>query len=183
MKSSLREVVQMYSSRSPPWKKQTPTNNPDLLETWKELYNQLVAVYPKSSALLAVGETYGVSRQTVMYHLFPAYKESQKKRPSKKWSYEKQDPVIHTKRISYKARYMAARYHIDELIRQSYQRAGQETMTIEDLAYGIHDISNIFFKPSTIKGLANQFKETRGYPLLIKIPCHEVMHYKLSKKA
>jgi DNA-binding transcriptional ArsR family regulator len=112
-----------YKARSPPKVKETPTNNPKLLEIWKNLYDELITVYPKSRALKAIGKRYGVSRQTVMYHLFPAYKEKQKIRPSKKWSYEKQNPIIHRKRITYKAKYIAARRHIDELIRDSYQRA------------------------------------------------------------
>jgi hypothetical protein len=63
-----------------------------------------------------IAAQYGVSRQTVIYHLFPEYKAKQKKYLSKTWSYEKQNPEIHKKRIQYKAKYMAARRHIAGLV-------------------------------------------------------------------
>ena len=169
-------------ARSPPFKKQTPTNSPELKEIWKNMYNELINEYPKSRALDIIGKKYGVSGTTVRYHLFPERKEYQKKAPSKKWSYEKEDPVIHKKRTDYKAQYMAARRHIDELILESYQRSAPKgTMPLEDLAYAIHDISSIFFKPETILGLAKRYEESKRIPLLIEIPGHDVPRYALSE--
>ena len=147
------------------------------------MYEELITLYPKSQALQMVADRNEVCRATVIYHLFPDYKESQKKRPSIKWSYEKQDPVIHEKRIRYKAKYMAGRYHISDLIRTTFEKAGpQQIMTIEDLACGVERICGIFFKPSTLLGLNERFKIEKGYPLLVEIPGHEQQHYKLSEK-
>ncbi len=174
----------MKSARSPPWKKETPSNNPDLLEVWEEMYNELIAVYPKSRSLEIIGNRYGVSRQCVMYHLFPAYKDAQKKRPSKKWSYEKSVPEIHQKRVDYKRKYQAARYHIDDLIRESYKQASlREALTLEDLSYVIHDISNIFFKPETVLGLVKRFETTKGCSVLEEVPGYQMPHYRLSNES
>jgi len=117
-----------------------------------------------------------------MYHLVPDYKEKQKSKPSKKWSYEKQNPVIHKKRITYKAKYMRTRRHIDELMKESYQRiAPQETMTLEELAHRIHDISGIFFKPSTLLSLSERYRASKGHPLLEKVSESGELQYKISK--
>jgi hypothetical protein len=119
-----------------------------------------------------------------MYHLFPDYKEKQKKRPSKKWSYEKSDPVIHKKRISYKARYMAARYHIDDLIKKAYEKTEpHQAMTMENLAHAVHDVCGIQFKFSTITGLSKKQATVKGYPILVEVSGHEIPHYKLSDEA
>ena len=164
-------------------KRITPTNNPNILQEWKDLYAELISVQPKSKTLQIIGQRYGVTATTVRYHLFPEYKEKQKKYFSKTWSYEKQDPVIRKKRIDYKAKYMAARRHMDDLIRESYQRAAPlEAMNLEDLAYTIHDISGILFQPSTIFSLSKRFEATKGYSFLTQISGYQVPHYKLSKR-
>ena len=173
----------MISIRSPPKLKQTPSTKPELLHEWRRLYEELSTIYPKSRALQMVADRYKVSRVTIIYHLFPDYKESQKKRPSIKWSYEKQNPVIHEKRIRYKAKYMAARYHISYFVRTTFEKAEpQQTMTLEDLAYGVERICGIFFKPSTLLGLNERFKIEKGYPLLVEVLCHEQPHYRFSEE-
>jgi len=173
----------MVSARSPPFKKSTPTNEP-LLPIWKAMYEELIAIHPKSRVLEIIGEQHGVSRQCVMYHLFPAYKEGQKKRPSKKWSYEKSVHEIHQKRIDYKRKYQAARYHIDELVRESYKRlAPSKKMTLEKLSYTIHDISGIYFRPDTILGLARYFESHKRHPLLVEVAGCEPAKYRLSNEA
>jgi len=173
----------MTATRSPPKLKQTPTTNPELLHDYRRLYEELITLYPKSQALQMVADRYEVTRPTVIYHLFPDYKESQKKRPSIKWSYEKNDPVIHGKRIRYKARYMAARYHIGDLVKATFEKAeSQQTMTLESLAYGVERICGIFFKPSTFLGMNERFKVEKGYPLLVKISGHEQPHYRVSEE-
>jgi hypothetical protein len=173
----------MISTRSPPKLKQTPTTRPELLHEWQRLYEELSVLYPKSRALQMVADRYKVSRATTIYHLFPDYKQSQKKRPSIKWSYEKQDPVIHEKRIRYKARYMAARYHISDLVRTTFKRAEpRQTMILEDLAYGVERICGIFFKPSTLLGLNERCKVKKGYPLFAEVSGYDQPHYRLSEE-
>ena len=175
----------MISISSPPKLKQTPTTKPELLHEWRRLYEELTltAAYPKSRVLQMVGDRYQVSRATVIYHLFPDYKESQKKRPSIKWSYEKENPVIHEKRIRYKARYMSARYHIGDLVKTTFERAKpQQTMTLEGLADGVEGICEIFFKPSTLLTLNERFKVEKGYLLMVKVSGHEQPHYRLSEE-
>lgn len=171
-------------ARSPPFIKGTPGNNSELLPIWQSLYNELTTTYCKSRTLEIIGLQHDVSRQTVMYHLVPEYKEKQKNYPSKKWAYEKQDPVIHEKRIAYKARYHDARNHIDDLIRKSYQQmAPQKAMTHENLVYAIHKITGIFFRPSTLLGLSCHYETQKGYPLLKEVPGYDVPHYELSNEA
>lgn len=170
-------------ARSPPWKKKTPTNYPGLQQIWENMYRELINEFPKSRALEIIGDHYGVTRQTVMFHLSPQYRKKQKDFHSKRWSNEKQDPVIRKKITDYKSKYKSNRRHIDQLIINSFQRtAPKVTMTLEDLAYAIHDISSIFFKPETILGLVKRFEHSKGYPLLIDVPkLDDGVHYALSK--
>jgi hypothetical protein len=174
----------MNRSKILPRLKETPTTKPELLKEYRRLYEELAKTYPKSRALQITGQRCGgVSPQTVRYHLFPDYRDNQKKQPSKTWSYEKQDPIIRKRVTDYKARYMAARYHIDDLIRMSYQKAEpQKTITIEDLSYEVQRISGILFKPSTLLGLSELFKSQRGYPLLEEVGGDHVSRYRLFKK-
>ncbi len=147
------------------------------------MYDELIMDYPKSRALEIIATRHQVSRQCVIYHLFAAYKEIQKNRPSKQWSYEKQNARIHKRRTEHSARYTNARNHIDDLIFSSYQRAASdETMTLEDLSYTIHEITGIFFKPDTILGLASRYEANRGQPLLIEVPDSQPARYRLPEK-
>jgi hypothetical protein len=59
-------------------RKKTPTQDSNLVLAWKQSYEQLVQIYPKSRVLQLTGEANGVTRQTVMCHLFPEYKAKQK---------------------------------------------------------------------------------------------------------
>jgi hypothetical protein len=163
--------------------KETPSTRPELAQRWRQMYEELIIEYTKSTALQMIGDKHNVSRQTVMYHLFPTYKQKQKKRHSKQWSYQKRDPALRKKIIDYKAKYMAARYHIDDLIKKAYEKTEpQQSMTIEDLAYAVHDVSGILFKPTTLLGLSERHAAANGYPLLVELPGNEVPHYKLSEK-
>ena len=174
----------MKSARSPPWKKETPTNDPELLEIWQNLYREfhIEQGIRKSRALDMIGEEYGVSGTTVRYHLFPEYKNYQKKVPSKKWSYEKADPEIHQKRIDYKSKYMATRRHIDDHIKKAYEHVDpQETLTLAELSDAIGDVSDISFHPDTISGLVNRFEKAKGYKLLDEIPGYQSPNYRLAR--
>ena len=162
--------------------KETPSTKPELRVHWQRTYEELITEYPKSTAMQMLGDRWGVSRQTVLYHLFPTYKQKQKKRHSKQWSYQKKDPLLRKKIIDYKAKYMAARYHIGELVKESYNRTSKQTMTLEDLAYAVHEVSNILFKPATILGLSKKHAIINGYPILVEVPGHKIPHYKLSEE-
>ena len=164
--------------------KETPATKPELKISWQRLYEELVKEYPKSTALQMIGDKWGVSRQCVLYHLSPTYKQKQKKRYSKQWSYQKKDPVLRKKIIEYKARYRAARYHIDDLIKKAYEKTEpHQALTIEDLAYAVHDVCGIQFKFSTILGLSERHSAVKGYPLLVEVPGHKIPHYNLSEEA
>ena len=169
--------------KKPPELKETPTTRPELMEQWQRMYEELITEYPKSTSLQMVGDRWGVSRTTVTYHLFPDYKEKQRKRHSIKWSYEKQNPIIRKRIVEYKARYMAARNHIDRIIRDVYEQSSQHTMNLEDLAYAVHDVSGIFFKPATILGLSKKHATVKGYQILVEVPGHKIPHYKISEEA
>lgn len=130
-----------------------------------------------------VADRYGVSRPTVVYHLCSAYKEKQKKRPSKMWSYEKNNPIIHERRKARRAKYMAARRHIAQLVRESYRRAApQEALTLGNLRDVIFEISGIAFLPSTLDGLIKRFYATKGDPLLVEVGGYPLSHYRLSEE-
>ncbi|MGD0915815.1 MAG: hypothetical protein ABSB22_05100 [Thermodesulfobacteriota bacterium] len=173
----------MSPTRSPPKLKETPATKPQLLEQYQCSYDELITTYPKSRTLEIIGHQYGVSRQTVMYYLFPQYRQYQKKYQSKRWSYEKQNPAIRKRITDHKAMYMAARRHIDELVRESYRRvAPQEAMSLGTLREVIFEISGIAFQPSTLDGLIKRYEATKGYPLLVKISGYNVSHYRLSEQ-
>lgn len=175
----------MVSARSPPWKKQTPTNNPEFLGIWRNWYRELhiEGKMGKSEALETIGKYYGVSRQTVMYHLFPQYKKYQKNFGGKKWAYEKRNPKIHRRLMTYKAKYQATRYHIDDLIRQSYERfPPKKEMTLEELSDTIHDISGISFHPDTIHGLVNRIESKKDCRLLVEVHGYDPPKYRFTEK-
>ena len=173
----------MNKTRSPPWKKQTPTYHPELLEIWQKLYNELFQTHKKWRALQIIADKYGIHPTSVEYHLFPQRREQQKKYQSRRWTYEKANPLTHKKRIDYKARYMAARRHIDDLVKECSQRiAPQDAISMEDLSYAIHDNSNILFKPETLLGLVKRLEATKRCPVLEEVFGYSVPHYRLSDK-
>lgn len=167
--------------RTPPHLKQTPTNEPELLDIWRSMYDELIQYHSKSHVLEAIGDRYRVSRQTVMYHLSRAYKKKQRNRLSKKWSYEKVDPEIHVRRRDYNTQYRSARRNIEQLIRQSFQRASpKESMTMDDLIEHIHDLSGIFFKPSTVSGLVSRIEREKEYKLIVIHTAGDSTYYSLN---
>ena len=164
--------------------KETPTNKPELLEVWRNMYNENIVIDSKWRVLKNIGENYGVSSTTVYYHLFPEYNKKQKKYPSKRWSYERTVPELRKKIIIYKRKYIAARRHIDDHIRKAFQKLDpEEGMTLERLSYDVNDEVGIFFHPNTISGLVARLEAINGYKLLVEIHGHDVPHYTLSKKA
>jgi hypothetical protein len=170
-------------ARSPPWKKKTPTNYPELQGVWENMYRELHVErgIGKSKSLQLIGDRYGVSRITIGRHICTTYKKSQKKYESKRWSIQKKDPDVREAKITYNRNYQHIRNHIDEVVTKSYRKADHEkTMTLEDLAYGIHDISSIFFKPETILRLSKRFEESKGFSLLTEISGHDGPRYALS---
>ena len=174
----------MASARSPPYKRQTPTNKPELLEIWRKMYRALhfEGDLKKSDALETIGKQYGVSRQTVMYHLFPAYKKIQQKRPSQKWVHQKSDREIRKKVTNYKAKYQNARNHIDELIIKAYHVAAHnDLMSLENLSDSIHEVCGISFHPDVIHGLVNRFESRKDQRLLVEVHGSDPQSYRLSE--
>jgi hypothetical protein len=78
---------------------------------------------------------------------------------------------------------MAARNHIGEIVKESYDRTSQQGMTLENLAYAVQDVSEILFKPKTLLGLSERHATQKGYPILVEVPGHKIPHYKLSEEA
>lgn len=159
--------------RIPPHKRQTPASNPNLVQKWTAMYNDLVnnQGYKKSAALEQIGiEHGGLSRQTIMYWIFPDYKKYQKNSHVRKWSYERERPEIRDRITKYKRKYMDIRLHISDFVQNAYFcRNLTEGMTLEQISESIRSITNISLAPKTIDGLISTYKSKHGRSLLIPV--------------
>lgn len=176
----------MPSARGhPEERKLLPSLHPelDLPGQWKVMYDELMATgrYNPTQALEEISHAYGgISRSTLRYHLFPSTKVKQIKSASHQWAYQKNNPRMRQRVIAQKARYMAARRHIDELVRAAYQQvAPRQGLTLEELAYLIHESSGVLFRPRTLLGLAEHYQERKVKLLLERVPDYDPTRYRL----
>jgi hypothetical protein len=171
----------MAKKKTPQWKLKTPTNYPELLEEWKSMYDELIQDFPRSKVMELIAKHYGVSSATAYYHLSSSYKESQKKRPSQSFAYEKEHAERYEQRTKYRAKYVAVRRHIDTYIQECFNRTSQAALTLDDLAYCIHDQTEVLLSPDTILGLATYRYETKhGKPLICEVAGHEPSVFQLN---
>jgi hypothetical protein len=175
----------MPNERIQPDKPMTPSMYPDLNlpKRWNEEYFKLMATgnYNQTEALEEISREYGgVSRTTLRHYLFPSDMQKKIKRNRRQWPAQRVDPQVLEKIFSYKKDYMAARRHIDELVREAYQRvAPRQELYLDELAYLIQDKSGVLFRPNTLLGLSQQYEKNTGKPLLQEVKGCQPLRYTL----